>query len=323
MRCRCAVLLVLLTCAPAWAAAGPRLRIEPRKLDFGKMRSGEKKRGVCRLKNTGDERLLIRSIRPSCTACFPDRLKIEQIEPGKSVDLPVTYHAGEYLGKHTANVTLQTNDAEEPFQRIQVTVEIVAARPVPAVELAPAELVLGPIALGSEITVPVTVRSTGRKPLRIEDSVAGPGLAIVGKLPEDLDPGREQKFMVKFTAAKLGDFQGHVDLATNAPQNRVASLPVTARVVPPDELKLLLRGVLIAPTAEPGVLRIANHTRGEARICFPGSDGVRIESPPGTWTPLRGDLRLAPGRSVTVRLTASAASSIQVQFASPAGQGSR
>lgn len=97
----------------------PRLLIEGNTHDFGKVKQGEKVSTTFKLKNNGKSPLNIRKTAVSC-ACTIANLEVNDIEPGQSVDLEVTFDTAARRGNQQKSITVFSNDPSAPSQRIMV-----------------------------------------------------------------------------------------------------------------------------------------------------------------------------------------------------------
>jgi hypothetical protein len=82
-------LLLLLSLAPA---SGPVTWLTPTEHDFGDIMQGEPVRVDFRLRNDGDEPLVIDNVRPSCGCTTPDWPR-EPIFPDSTATIAVAYNA--------------------------------------------------------------------------------------------------------------------------------------------------------------------------------------------------------------------------------------
>lgn len=98
---------------------GPILVIEEVMYDFGKIKLGEKASHIYVLKNTGKEELNIRATKSTCT-CTTTKLKKENIKPGESVELELTFDSEARRGNQQKSITIFSNDPRKSMQRITI-----------------------------------------------------------------------------------------------------------------------------------------------------------------------------------------------------------
>lgn len=275
-----AALAVLLggICPPSGAAVGPRLEARPEKMDYGSIRQGEEVRKVFLLRNTGDETLVIEQIRPSCAECVMDETATYRIEPGKEVELPVTYRATVVPGKYKANVTLHTNVAADPLARIYLEVEVTARGEHAAIELNPAELDVGLVLVNAPVRRAVKVRNTGTAPLRLDELAAGPCVSVLTQPARELAPGAESEIVLEARGTEAGILRSHVAIATNDPDHATVTVPVYGYVASAQQVERLARGVFITlqPVAGPGraAVRVMNNQGDAVSVSAPGAERV-------------------------------------------------
>ena len=160
-------------------AHGPRLEVQPQKLEFGTMKRGDKQRKTLTVRNAGDSQLTIEQIRPSCTECIVDQVALKPLAPGEAMNLPITFYASDVPGDHTAYVTFHSNDAEEPLKRVYLTVTIEATK-LPRLTVEPAVIDLGVVLAGEPAFCTVKLANIGDAPLHVKDFTATPGVDRTG-----------------------------------------------------------------------------------------------------------------------------------------------
>ena len=85
-----------------------KVKIERDVFDFGTMRQNESVSTEFKLKNIGDEPLLIRSAKASCGCTVPQWPK-EKVAVGEEAVIKVTFNSGNREGEINKTVTLVTN----------------------------------------------------------------------------------------------------------------------------------------------------------------------------------------------------------------------
>ena len=88
--------------------------------DFGRLKSGQKPILSVTLSNEGKEVLMIRKIQPNCSCIIVDTER-EEVLPGKSVELRMTYDTSQSRGNQRKAVTLYTNSPITPISRITIS----------------------------------------------------------------------------------------------------------------------------------------------------------------------------------------------------------
>ncbi len=114
--------LLLCAAAPEEAPAvaqGPVIRVEPPGFDFGTVVAGKKLRKEFRLRNAGDQALLLKPVRTSC-GCTVGKLTQTRLEPGASTTLAVSLDTGTSRGRLVKSVLVPSNDPKTPLLEIKI-----------------------------------------------------------------------------------------------------------------------------------------------------------------------------------------------------------
>jgi hypothetical protein len=104
-------------------AMAPRLSINKKTHDFGKVEGGGVLETRFVLKNTGKQDLNIRKTKANC-GCTVSRLEKDTLKPGESVSLDVTFNTQGRRGRQFKNVTIFSNDPTAPTQVITLKAEL-------------------------------------------------------------------------------------------------------------------------------------------------------------------------------------------------------
>jgi hypothetical protein len=105
---------------PEEKARGPRLQLASSSLDFGRVsQNGSIVREVT-VTNTGRKELSLRSVQGNCN-CIRASLAKENLKPGESTQIKVTFDAQDRKGTQQKAVTIYSNDALNPVQRFTFT----------------------------------------------------------------------------------------------------------------------------------------------------------------------------------------------------------
>ena len=246
-------------CSPA-VLAGPRLALEPERLDFGKVNRGDKASKPLRLANTGDAVLRIDDIRPSCAECTVGDLTARTVAPGERLDLQITFVAVDVPGKHTAHVTLSTNDEAEPLRRVYLDVEIEAVE-TPRLVVEPERLDLGVVRAGEPLVAEVLLHNVGEAPLRMRDFTCGPRVALDGEPPAELRPDEKRVLKLRLGPPPPGILRSHLAMVTNQPDQRVVTVAVDGYAAKPAQLERLLDGVLVRTVGAGAAVEVVNGAR--------------------------------------------------------------
>jgi len=110
--------------ALAEEAEGPRIRVDPTTFDFGKVRPGRSLRKEFRLRNLGDEPLVIERISKSCR-CTSAEVEEPFLKPGASTPLRVGLETPGVPGRVEERVLLRSNDPDTPLLEIRLLATVV------------------------------------------------------------------------------------------------------------------------------------------------------------------------------------------------------
>jgi hypothetical protein len=109
---------------PEELAKAPRIQFESMTFDAGKIIQGEKMNHSFRFYNAGGSELIITGAKPSCgcTASAPENT---EIAPGQSSQINISFDSTGRTGTQTKNVTVTSNDPQNPSLVLTFTCEIV------------------------------------------------------------------------------------------------------------------------------------------------------------------------------------------------------
>ncbi len=105
-------------------AHGPRIRVDPTTFDFGKVRPGRLLRKEFRLRNLGDQTLVIERISKSCR-CTSAETKESTLEPGGATSLRIGLETPGFPGRVEERVLLRSNDPDTPLLEIRLLATVV------------------------------------------------------------------------------------------------------------------------------------------------------------------------------------------------------
>ena len=104
---------------PEEAALAPKLLIEKKVHDFGKIVQGTSVNASFTLKNNGKTALNIRKTHASC-GCTLASLAKDVIGPGEELKLDVTFNSAGRRGNQQKSITIYSNDPAAPVQRVTI-----------------------------------------------------------------------------------------------------------------------------------------------------------------------------------------------------------
>lgn len=108
---------------PEEAAVAPKLSINERMHDFGKVEQGNRVSTTFTFTNAGRQPLNIRKIYANCS-CTVTSLTTETIDPGEAAQMTVQFNTAGRRGTQNKSVTIYTNDPAAPVQRVMIKASI-------------------------------------------------------------------------------------------------------------------------------------------------------------------------------------------------------
>jgi len=227
---------------------GPRIVFVAPVYDFGKVAGGEVVKHEFAFTNAGGRLLQINDVRTSCGCTTPGNWS-RQVEPGKGGTIPIEFHTGNFNGPVMKQVTVTSNDTNQPVVALQIKGTV--WRPI---DVSPQSVVLR-FLTGSPSNVFTTVRlvNNQEEPLVLSDPVSNnPGIAAELKTNQ---AGKEFQLIVR-TVPPLGpgNVTGRVTLKTSLPKTPLLEVPVFAIAqqpvtTTPSQL-LLPAGPIASPLAQ-------------------------------------------------------------------------
>ncbi len=97
---------------PAKASGGPKMVFEDESHNFGAIKEGIVAEYTFKFKNTGDQPLILKDVRPSCGCTTPEWSK-EPVAAGKSGIIVVKFNSAGRPGKFNKSITITSNIPDE------------------------------------------------------------------------------------------------------------------------------------------------------------------------------------------------------------------
>ncbi|EFK11696.1 conserved hypothetical protein [delta proteobacterium NaphS2] len=155
--------LIVLAIWASPAIAG--LTASPGQIEFGNLKEGPPAQKSVILTNTGDAPTKITNVSTSC-ACTTTKLSRQELAPGQTADLTITYQTYKYAGKFDKTVTVETDDKQAPRTIIHL-VGNVAPIPMGVLDMNPRKVDVGNLTLNQPKKIEIPVQNTGDAPLRV------------------------------------------------------------------------------------------------------------------------------------------------------------
>ncbi len=207
----------------------PILTVSEEVGELGQIKPDQEKTYVFTLKNEGGETLVIERVQAPC-GCTATLLSDENILPGRTAQLEVTFNPRGYQGVVTQSVYINSNDPEIPRKRIAIRADV---EHVPAPEIRISENLwdLGLLTRGDSTELVLTISNQGDLGLDIE-SIDIPDHIHYDRealdFPKPLAP--EEEIEMEFTYDSSGHETGvvreYIRLVTSDPRRKNITLRI-------------------------------------------------------------------------------------------------
>ena len=204
----------------------PSISFSEEEWDFGKIKEDERPVHIFTIKNTGREELIISRVRSSC-GCAATMLSSDNIKPGKSAELKVTFNPTGYNGLVKKDIYIESNDPQLPKTKITVTTDVEPI-PSPKAFLSNSQWDLGLISQGNLPTFTFTIENKGELDLTIDKIDASEYIQYNTEIPLTILPGEKQEitFIYNSSQHELGEVRESVRIYCNDPRRKAFSLRV-------------------------------------------------------------------------------------------------
>ncbi len=204
----------------------PSISFSEEEWDFGKIKEDERPVHIFTIKNTGREELIISRVRSSC-GCAATMLSSDNIQPGKSSELKVTFNPTGYNGLVKKDIYIESNDPQLPKTKITVIVEVEPI-PSPKAFLSNSQWDLGLISQGNLPTFTFSVENKGELDLIIDKIDASEYIQYDIEIPLTILPGEKQEVTFTYDSSQheLGEVRESVRIYCNDPRRKAFSLRV-------------------------------------------------------------------------------------------------
>jgi len=220
---------------------GARIEFKHESKDFGEVNRGEILKHVFRFKNSGDETLLVRRVRTSC-GCTAALVSKDELEPGESGEIKVTFNTRGYAGYNKKFVYVETNDPGAPQKRLVLTASI-DFPPAPRIELKNYSADLGLVVEGEALQTEILIENKGELELTVTPSHREAEYTVGGKKVTGavrIPAKKETRVRVKIPArTNKGLIREYIILSSNDPVRPNLSVYLSGYVVSKAQLKEL------------------------------------------------------------------------------------
>jgi len=204
----------------------PTIFLSEEEWDFGKIKEDERPVHIFNIKNIGKQELIINRVRASC-GCTATMLSQENIQPGKSAELQVTFNPTGYKGVVKKDIYLDSNDPKRPNVKIIVSADV---EPIPAPQaiLSTTQWELGLINQGDQPTFNFIIENKGEIDLIIEKIEAAEYIKYNYEIPLIIPSGGKEEIVFTYdsTGHQLGVIRDSVRIYCNDPRRKAFSLRI-------------------------------------------------------------------------------------------------
>jgi hypothetical protein len=227
-------LLILFSSFSLAQLLNPKLVLQQNEHDFGDINQGEVVSHIFVLSNSGGGLLTISKVRPSCgcTAAMPEQ---NELGPGESTNLTVSFNSKGRMGKQKKIVRIETNDPENPQQIItikgNVVVEGTKHNVGPVLEFSETQYDFGKIEEGKVVEHTFKFQNNGKATLKINDIKTSCGCTAALVSSEKIAPGEEGTLLVELdTKNRKGKMRRTITIKSNDSKEPTQILTVYADI---------------------------------------------------------------------------------------------
>ncbi len=207
-------------------AAAPGIKFKEKIYDFGAVGSGDKVMHNYAFTNAGQEILIIKEVRPSC-GCIAALVSSNEIAPGGTGVVKVTFHTEKYTGRQTRTVSVYSNDPGQPEVDLTIQGNIEAE-----FALEPESVQFGDIEKGTSITKAIKLIQLGKEELILNkaEAISGYFSTRIFPLIDEKQKGFKIEIVLNPNVA-VGQFNEVITLHTNLPKHLKLDVPVWGNVL--------------------------------------------------------------------------------------------
>jgi len=220
-----ASLLVLLSTMVLFSDA--KLTFEATTVSFGKVEQGNTASLEFKFKNTGDSKLVITRVLPSC-GCTAVKLEKKEYEAGESGLIPIKFNSHGYFGNITKAVTVHSNDNKNPTLRLLLKGEVMVKN-FSLPEINQDKIDFNIVKLGKKYTKKLKIKNKGTIDMEIMDVFHNPEI-VPEFSKQTIKPGEEADLIITFIPFKKNIPERRLRIRTNSVKSRYVIVKVIATV---------------------------------------------------------------------------------------------
>ncbi len=199
---------------------GPKAVVKNSEYDFGNINQNDIVKHSFTITNTGDDVLKISDIRASCgcTAATPDK---NELKPGESTQLLVTFNSKGRKGPQTKTVNLKTNDPNNPNLTLMIKCNIIVKeddknKAGAQIYFPETEHDFGKVKEGEVVNYVFKFENKGTQPLLVKNVKTSCGCTAAITSEKELKPGQTGTIKVDFdTKNRMGKASKTITVVSN------------------------------------------------------------------------------------------------------------
>lgn len=182
------------------------------------------------------------------------------ITPGEEVEVKATITVSDALvaGATTNNIAIVTNDPKPVVSAIRFNATVSEEGLTGVTTIANDAVDFGKVFRTSELTIPVTVRNTGRTDITINATVEQPGITITNQLPATIKPGMATDLLLNVSTVNEGEVNNTL-VVNDGENNHNVTIKGTVIGAPQVQLSIDdISGTILSGTKLTETLEVSN-----------------------------------------------------------------
>ena len=213
----------------------PKLVLQQTSYDFGDIKQGDKVSHTFVLTNGGGDVLKISDVKASCgcTAASPEK---NELGPGESTNLVVTFNSAGRMGKQSKTVRIYSNDPENSEMVLTITGNVVSSGQVsgnaPTIYFTETQHDFGKVNEGEKVNYTFNFSNKGSATLIVKDIKTSCGCTAALLSKDNIAPGQEGTVKVELdTKNRSGKMSRTITINSNDPKDPAKILTIYADIV--------------------------------------------------------------------------------------------